>query len=301
MIDTRITWCAHNRVLVFIGALALALWGAWAMRHTPLDAMPDLSDVQVIIATEWPGRSPDLIEDQITYPIVTALVPTPKVRAVRGFTDFGVSYVYVIFEDGTDIYWARSRVLEYLQGLRAALPRRRRRRRWRPTRPASAGCSSTRSSIESGGHTLDELRSLQDWTLRYGWPAFRGVAEVASIGGFVKQYQVNLDPDRLSALHLSPSRWSTRFARATTTSRDGCSSSPGREYMVRARGYLTSLDGHRADCARRERRRHARSASATSRTCASGPTCAAASPSSTGAARSSAASSSCASARTRCA
>ena len=111
MIERLIFWCTHNRVLVFIGALALAIWGGWAMLHTPLDAVPDISDVQVIIATEWAGRSPDLIEDQITYPLVTALVPTPKVKAVRGFTDFGISYVYVIFEDNTDIYWARSRVV----------------------------------------------------------------------------------------------------------------------------------------------------------------------------------------------
>ena len=122
MIERLIFWCTRNRVLVFIGAVALAIWGAWAMLRTPLDAVPDISDVQVIVATEWAGRSPDLIEDQITYPLVTALVPTPRVKAVRGFTDFGISYVYVIFDDATDIYWARSRVVEYLQGIRGQLP-----------------------------------------------------------------------------------------------------------------------------------------------------------------------------------
>ena len=159
-------------MLVFIGALALALWGGWTMLHTPLDAVPDISDVQVIIATEWPGRSPDLIEDQVTYPLVTSLMPTPKVKAVRGFTDFGISYVYVIFEDGTDIYWARSRVVEYLQGI-AASCRRASTRRWGPTRRASAGCSNTRSSIATGRHTLAELRSLQDWTCADGSRACR--------------------------------------------------------------------------------------------------------------------------------
>jgi len=117
-----IDWCAGNRFLVFTGTVVLTLWGVWAMTATPLDAVPDISDVQVIVSTEWMGRSPDLIEDQITYPIVTGLLSAPKVRTVRGFTDFGISYVYVIFEDGTDIYWARSRVVEYLQGIRGRLP-----------------------------------------------------------------------------------------------------------------------------------------------------------------------------------
>jgi Cu(I)/Ag(I) efflux system membrane protein CusA/SilA len=122
MIERLIAWCAHQRVIVIIASLGLALWGVWAMYRTPLDAVPDISDVQVIVATEWDGRSPDLIEDQVTYPIVSALISTPKVKTVRGFTDFGISYVYVIFEDGTDIYWARSRVVEFLQGLRSRLP-----------------------------------------------------------------------------------------------------------------------------------------------------------------------------------
>ena len=122
MIHRIIDWCAANRFLVFTGTAVLTVWGIWAMTQTPLDAVPDISDVQVIVSTEWMGRSPDLIEDQITYPIVSALISTPHVKAVRGFTDFGISYVYVIFQDGTDIYWARSRVVEYLQGIRGQLP-----------------------------------------------------------------------------------------------------------------------------------------------------------------------------------
>jgi Cu(I)/Ag(I) efflux system membrane protein CusA/SilA len=122
MIEKVIDACARNRFLVITGAIVLSVWGAWAMLRAPLDAVPDISDVQVIVSTEWTGRSPDLIEDQVTYPIVTALLSTPRVQSVRGFTDFGISYVYVIFEDGTDIYWARTRVLEYLQGIRAQLP-----------------------------------------------------------------------------------------------------------------------------------------------------------------------------------
>ena len=124
MIERIIDWCAANRFLVFTGTVILTVWGIWAMTRTPLDAVPDISDVQVIVSTEWMGRSPDLIEDQITYPIVSALISTPKVKAVRGFTDFGISYVYVIFQDGTDMYWARSRVVEYLQGIRGQLPGR---------------------------------------------------------------------------------------------------------------------------------------------------------------------------------
>ena len=122
MIARIIDWCASNRFLVFTGTVIVTVWGIWAMTRTPLDAVPDISDVQVIVSTEWMGRSPDLIEDQITYPIVSALISTPHVKAVRGFTDFGISYVYVIFQDGTDMYWARSRVVEYLQGIRGQLP-----------------------------------------------------------------------------------------------------------------------------------------------------------------------------------
>jgi Cu(I)/Ag(I) efflux system membrane protein CusA/SilA len=240
MIDRTIAWSVANRWLVIAASLALAAGGAWAMRHTPLDAIPDLSDVQVIIRTEWPGRSPDLVEDQITYPIVTALVPTPGVRSVRGFTDFGVSSVYVIFEDGTDARSARSRVLEYLQGLRTTLPD--------GVTPAIGPEATGVGWVfqyalvdESGGHTLDELRSLQDWKLRNSLASIPGVVEVASIGGFVWQYQVNADPGRLSAYNLSI-RQVVEAIRASNSDAGGSLLEfAGREYMVRARGYLTSL------------------------------------------------------------
>jgi Cu(I)/Ag(I) efflux system membrane protein CusA/SilA len=240
MIDRTIAWCVSNRFLVVTFTLALSIWGAWAMRQVPLDALPDLSDVQVIISTEWPGRSPDLIEDQVTYPIVTALVPTPKVRSVRGFTDFGISYVYVIFDDGTDMNWARSRVLEYLQSIRTTLPE--------GVMPAMAPDATGVGWVfeyalvdQSGRHTLDELRSLQDWKLRYGLASVRGVAEIGSIGGFVKQYQVNLDPNRLSAYNLSPKQVIDAIRASNNDAEGRLLEFAGREYLVRARGYLTSV------------------------------------------------------------
>src|SRR5581483_3474525 len=161
MINRIIDWCAANRFLVFVGVACLTGWGIWAMTNTPLDAVPDISDVQVIVSAEWTGRSPDLIEDQVTYPIVTALVSTPHVKAVRGFTDFGISYVYVIFQDGTDMYWARSRVVEYLQGLRHQLPEG-----VNPTiGPDATGVGWVFEYAlvdDTGQHTLAELRIFQD-------------------------------------------------------------------------------------------------------------------------------------------
>ena len=202
MIARCIDWCAGNRFLVFAATGALTVWGVQAMRTTPLDAVPDISDVQVIVSTEWTGRSPDLIEDQVTYPLVSALLSTPGVQTVRGVTDFGISYVYVIFEDGTDIYWARSRVVEYLQGIRGQLPDG-----VNPViGPDATGVGWVFEYAlvdESGQHTLADLRGFQDWYLRYWLAAVPGVAEVASIGGFVKQYQVNLDPNRLAAYDLA--------------------------------------------------------------------------------------------------
>src|SRR5436309_15712688 len=201
MIERVIDWCASNRFLVFTGTVIVTVWGIWAMTKTPLDAVPDISDVQVIVATEWMGRSPDLIEDQITYPIVTSLISTPRVKSVRGFTDFGISYVYVIFEDGTDMYWARSRVVEYLQGIRGQLPEG-----VNPViGPDATGVGWVFEYAlidETGQHNLAELRSFQDWHLRYWLASVPGVAEVASIGGFVKQDQGHPGTDRLAAYHL---------------------------------------------------------------------------------------------------
>ena len=241
MIARTIDWCAGNRFLVLTGTLALALWGVWAMNATPLDAVPDISDVQVIVSTEWMGRSPDIIEDQITYPVVTALLSAPRVRTVRGFTDFGISYVYVIFEDGTDIYWARSRIVEYLQGIRGRLPGGT-----NPTiGPDATGVGWVFEYAlvdETGQRTLAELRSVQDWFLRYALASVDGVAEVASIGGFVKQYQVNLDPNKLTAYDKSV-KDVVNAIRASNNEVEGrLLEFSGREYMVRGRGYLTSVD-----------------------------------------------------------
>ena len=240
MIGHLIDWCARNRFLVFTGTVVLTLWGVWAMGATPVDAVPDISDVQVIVSTDWAGRSPDLIEDQITYPIVSALVSTPGVKSVRGFTDFGISYVYVIFEDGTDMYWARSRVVEYLQGIRGQLPDG-----VNPViGPDATGVGWVFEYAivdESGQHDLAELRSFQDWYLRYWLASVPGVAEVASIGGFVQQYQVTLDPARLAAYDLGV-RDVVRAIKASNNDVEGrLLEFAGREYMVRGRGYLKSI------------------------------------------------------------
>ncbi len=241
MIARVIDWCAGNRFLVFTGTLVLTLWGIWAMTATPLDAVPDISDVQVIVSTEWMGRSPDIIEDQITYPIVTALLSAPRVRTVRGFTDFGVSFVYVIFEDGTDIYWARSRVVEYLQGIRGRLPVGS-----NPTiGPDATGVGWVFQYAlvdDSAQRNLAELRSVQDWFLRYALAAVDGVAEVASIGGFVKQYQVNLDPNRLAAYDKSVKDVVDAIRASNNEVEGRLLEFSGREYMVRGRGYLTSIE-----------------------------------------------------------
>ena len=239
MIERIIDWCASNRFLVFTGTAVLTLWGIWMMTVTPVDTVPDISDVQVIVATEWSGRSPDLIEDQITYPLVTALISTPRVRTVRGFTDFGISYVYVIFEDGTDMYWARSRVVEYLQGIRGQLPEG-----VNPViGPDATGVGWVFEYAlvdETGQHDLAGLRGFQDWHLRYWLASVRGVAEVASIGGFVRQYQVNVDPNKLAAYDLAVGDV-IRAIKASNNEVEGrLLEFAGREYMVRGRGYLRS-------------------------------------------------------------
>src|SRR5256712_7384798 len=241
MISRIIDWCAANRFLVFTGTIVLTLWGIWAMTQTPVDAVPDISDVQVIVSTEWIGRSPDLIEDQITYPIVSALISTPRVKAVRGFTDFGISYVYVIFQDGTDMYWARSRVVEYLQGIRGQLPEGA-----NPIiGPDATGVGWVFEYAlvdETGQHSLADLRSFQDWYLRYWLASVPGVAEVASIGGFVKQYQVNVDPNTWAAYTISI-RGGVSAIKARNNDVEGrLLELSGREYLVRGGGYLKSLD-----------------------------------------------------------
>src|SRR5437867_2474070 len=241
MIERIIDWCASNRFLVFTGTVILTVWGIWAMTRTPLDAVPDISDVQVIVSTEWMGRSPDLIEDQITYPIVSALISTPRVKAVRGFTDFGISYVYVIFQDGTDIYWARSRVVEYLQGISGQLPD--------GTNPVIGPDATGVGWVfeyalvdETGQHNLAELRGFQDWHLRYWLASVPGVAEVASLGGFVKQYQVNVDPNKLAAYNVGIGDVVKAIKSSNNDVEGRLLEFSGREYMVRGRGYLKSLE-----------------------------------------------------------
>jgi copper/silver efflux system protein len=240
MIERIVEWCTRNRFLVFTGTVMLTVWGVWAMRSIPVDAVPDISDVQVIVSTEWPGRSPDLIEDQVTYPIVSALISTPRVRSVRGFTDFGISYVYVIFDDTADMYWARSRVVEYLQGIRGQLPE--------DVTPVIGPDATGVGWVfeyalvdETGQHTLADLRGFQDWYLRYWLASVPGVAEVATIGGFVQQYQVTVDPVRLAAYDLGI-RDLVEAIRSSNSDVEGrLLEFAGREYMVRGRGYLKSV------------------------------------------------------------
>jgi copper/silver efflux system protein len=202
ILERVIEFSARNKFLVFMltgFAIAGGLWGLW---RTPLDAIPDLSDVQVIVYTDWEGRSPDLIEDQITYPISTKFIAAPKVKFVRGESMFGKSFVYVIFEDGTDIYWARSRVIEYLNSVRGTLPEG-----VNPViGPDATGVGWVYEYAlvdETGKHNLAELRSIQDWNLRYALESVKGVAEVAPVGGFIKQYQVDLDPNKLAAYGIA--------------------------------------------------------------------------------------------------
>ena len=241
MISRIIEWCANNRFLVFTGVLLLTLAGIWSIGHIPLDALPDISDVQVIIHTNWEGQPPNIIEDQVTYPIVTALLAAPRVKAVRAQTMFNDSYVFVVFEDGTDIYWARSRVVEYLQTIGGRLPAN-----VHPTigpDATGAGWVYEYALVDrTHKHSLADLRSLQDWNLRYQLATVPGVAEVASIGGFVRQYQVNLDPNKLLAYGIPLSTVIDRVKSSTNEVGGRVLELSGTRYMVRSLGYLKSLD-----------------------------------------------------------
>jgi Cu(I)/Ag(I) efflux system membrane protein CusA/SilA len=241
MIARLIEGSARNPILVILVVLLLGAWGLWAGFRVPLDAVPDLSDVQVTIYTEWPGRSPTLIEDQVTYPIVTSLLAGPKVKRVRGVSEYGVSYVYVIFEDRTDLYWARSRVLEYMQKLSGKLPSG-----VAPTLgPDATGVGWVYQYAlvdESGAHDLAQLRSLQDWYLRYQLESVPGVAEVSAVGGFVKQYQIEVDPNTLAAYRL-PMKTIIEAVRNSNAEVSGrVLEMAGTEYIIRGRGYLRSVD-----------------------------------------------------------
>ena len=232
---------ARNKFLIFILIVFAIAGGAWSLLHTPLDAIPDLSDVQVIVYTDWEGRSPDLVEDQITYPISTRFIAAPKVKFVRGESMFGKSFVYVIFQDGTDIYWARSRVIEYLNSVRGMLPEG-----VNPViGPDATGVGWVFEYAlvdESGKHDLAELRSIQDWHLRYALESVKGVAEVAPVvGGFVKEYQVDLDPNKLVAYGIAISDIVAKI-RASNGDVGGKIFEVGStEYYVRGRGYIKSI------------------------------------------------------------
>jgi Cu(I)/Ag(I) efflux system membrane protein CusA/SilA len=241
MIARLIDGSARNPILVILCVLLLASWGLWAGFQVPLDAVPDLSDVQVTIYTEWQGRSPTLIEDQVTYPIVTSLLAGPKVKRVRGVSEYGVSYVYVIFEDRTDLYWARSRVLEYMQKLTGKLPSG-----VSPTLgPDATGVGWVYQYAlvdESGAHDLAQLRSLQDWHLRFQLESVPGVAEVSAVGGFVKQYQIEVDPNTLAAYRL-PIKTIIEAVRNSNAEVSGrVLEMAGTEYIIRGKGYLRSID-----------------------------------------------------------
>ena len=238
MIAALIAASARNVLLVLIGIVFAAAAGLYALFHMPLDAIPDLSDTQVIVYTEYPGQAPQVIEDQVTYPLTTAMLTVPRSRVVRGFSYFGVSFVYVIFEDGTDIYWARSRVLEYLNAATRTLPSG-----VTPTLgPDATGVGWVyQYALLSKDRTLAELRSLQDWTIRYALAKAEGVAEIASVGGFVKQYNVVVDPERLRSFGI-PLAKVREAIRASNMDVGGRTVELSEfEYVVRGRGYLRGI------------------------------------------------------------
>jgi Cu(I)/Ag(I) efflux system membrane protein CusA/SilA len=237
VIARLIGWCASNRLVTLLVVTALAAAGVWSLRSTPLDAIPDLSEVQVIVFSEWEGRSPDLVEDQVTYPLVTTLLGTPHVSSVRGQSMFGYSFINVIFEEGTDLYWARSRVLEYLSSATAKLPEGVTPR----IGPDATGVGWVYEYAlvdRTGRSDLTELQALQDWTLRYALQALPGVAEVASIGGFQKEYQVDLDPNRLAALGISLGEVMDAVRRSNNDVGGRVLEVSGTEHFVRGRGYV---------------------------------------------------------------
>ncbi|KAF0155377.1 MAG: silA [Syntrophaceae bacterium] len=240
MIAKIIEYSARNKFVVFLVLAFVVIWGLWALKNTPLDAIPDLSDTQVIIYTEWPGRSPDLVEDQITYPITSTLLAAPKVQAVRGFSFLGSSFIYVIFDEGTDIYWARSRILEYLQAVKNKIPA--------DVNPVlgpdatSLGWGFSYAVVdESGELDLAQLRSIQDYNIKLGLESVQGVSQVASLGGFVNQYQITVDPNRLSAYNLPITKIIEAVRKSNRDVEGRVLEFSGVEYMVRGRGYIKNL------------------------------------------------------------
>ena len=245
MIARLIRWSVANRLLVLLMTLLLSVWGGYSLRHMPIDALPDLSDVQVIIRTSYPGQAPQIVENQVTYPLATTMLSVPGAKTVRGFSFFGDSFVYVIFEDGTDLYWARSRVLEYLNQVQSRLP---------ASAKTSLGPDATGVGWiyqyalvdRSGRNDLSQLRTLQDWFLKYELKSLPDVAEVASVGGMVRQYQVLLDPRKLAAYGISYSQVREALKAANQETGGAVLELAEVEYMVRASGYLKTLDDFRA-------------------------------------------------------
>ena len=241
MIAAVIRWSIGNRILVLILTVMLTAWGLYSVSQTPVDALPDLSDVQVIIKTSFPGQAPQVVEDQVTFPLTTTMLSVPKSVTVRGYSFFGDSYVYVIFEDGTDLYWARSRVLEYLSQVSSQLP---------SDAKSSLGPDATgvgwvfeyALTDRSGALDLAELRSLQDWFLKYELQSVPGVAEVATIGGMVRQYQVVVDPDKLRAFGIPLAKIKRAIQRGNQETGGSVIEMAEAEYMVRASGYLQGIE-----------------------------------------------------------
>jgi copper/silver efflux system protein len=240
MINRIIEYSATHRAVVIIMVVSLVFLGLWSMQNIPLDAIPDLSDPQVIVYTEWPGRSPNLVEDQITYPIVSAMLSAPNVSVVRGISDYGFSYVYVIFEEGTDIYWGRSRVLEYMSKITGKLPQG-----VSPTLGPDAtgvGWALQYALVDkTGQNNLAQLRSFNDWYMRYWLESVPGVAEVATVGGFVKQYQVNVDPNKLLAYNVPVHKVMDVIRNSNSEVGGRVVEFTGKEYLVRGRGYIESI------------------------------------------------------------
>ena len=240
MIEKLIAFSARNAFIVVLLIVAIVGGGVWAIKQTPIDAIPDLSDVQVIVSANWEGRSPTLVEDQVVYPIVTALISAPHVKVVRGFSYFDVGFVYVIFEDGTDPYWARTRVLEYINGLQGRLPAG-----VQPVLGPDAtgvGWGFEYALVDrTGKHDLAQLRTLNDWYVQYWLRSIKGVAEVAPFGGYVKQYQIEIDPNALLSFNLPLDRVVDAVRKSNNDVGGRVVEWTGREYMVRGRGYIESV------------------------------------------------------------
>src|SRR5678815_1226112 len=239
MLRAIIDFSLRNKFVILLATAGLTVAGIFALRNIPLDAIPDLSDVQVILYTEWPGQAPQIVQDQVTYPITTKMLSVPKAKVVRGYSFYGFSFVYIIFEDGTDPYWARSRVLEYLSGLSGRLP---------AGVSPSLGPDATGVGwafmycINSTNRSLAELRSIQDWYLRYQLASVEGVSEVASIGGFVKQYQVTVDPAKLRAYNLSISEVAMAVKKSNGEVGGRSIELSEKEFILRVRGYIQKLE-----------------------------------------------------------